>query len=58
MKYYKEDAYGHKAEISKTTYYALVKKVGHGQETVHTNNGKTIARSVIVKYGGQDYETD
>jgi len=49
MKYYKEDAYGHKTEISKTTYYALVKKVWHGQETIHTNNGKTIARSVIVK---------
>lgn len=48
MKYFKENAYGHKTEISKSIYYALVKKVGHGKETIQTNNGKTLWRSVTV----------
>ena len=48
MKYYKEDAYGHKEEVSKSAYYALVKTMGHNKVTVQTVNGKTLWRSVIV----------
>lgn len=48
MKYYQEDAYGRKQEISKTKYYNLARR-DDAHITIHTNNGRVVARSVRNK---------
>ena len=48
MKYYQEDAYGRKQEISKTKYYNLARR-NDAHITIHTNNGRIVARSVRNK---------
>lgn len=48
MKYYQEDAYGRKQEISKTKYYNLARR-DDAHITIHTNNGRIVARSVRNK---------
>lgn len=47
MTYYKENAYGKTEQISKSTYYRLTKR-SDAQVTIHTNNGRRVARSVRV----------
>lgn len=47
MKYYKEDIYGRKSEISKSQYYALARRKD-AKITIHTNNGIKVARSVRI----------
>lgn len=48
MKYYQEDAYGRKQEISKTKYYNLARRKD-AHITIHTNDGRIVARSVRNK---------
>jgi hypothetical protein len=48
MKYYQEDIYGRKHEISKSKYYSLARRKD-AHITIHTNNGLKVARSVKIK---------
>lgn len=48
MKYYQEDAYGRKQEISKTKFYSIARRA-NAHVTIHTNNGLIVARSVRLK---------
>ena len=48
MKYYEEDAYGRKQEISKSKYYSIARRE-NAHVTIHTNNGRKVARSVRLK---------
>ena len=48
MKYYNEDAYGRKQEISKSKYYSIARRE-NAHVTIHTNNGRIVARSVRLK---------
>lgn len=48
MKYYKENVYGHKTEISKSQFYSLAKRKD-AWITIHTNNQRIVARSVKIK---------
>lgn len=48
MKYYQEDAYGRKQEISKSKFYRIARRE-NAHVTIHTNNGRIVARSVRLK---------
>lgn len=48
MKYYQEDAYGSKQEISRTKFYSIARRI-NAHVTIHTNNGRIVARSVRLK---------
>lgn len=48
MKYYQEDIYGHKKEISKSKFYSLARRE-NAHITIHTNNGEKVAKSVKIK---------
>lgn len=48
MKYYQEDAYGRKQEISKSKFYNLA-RLDNARVTIHTNNGLKVAKSVRLR---------
>ena len=48
MKYYQENIYGHKTEISKSKFYSLARRKD-AHITIHTNNGIKVAKSVKIK---------
>ena len=48
MKYYQENIYGHKTEISQSKFYSLARRKD-AHITIHTNNGQKVAKSVKIK---------
>ena len=48
MKYYQENIYGHKTEISQSKFYSLSRRKD-AHITIHTNNGQKVAKSVKIK---------
>lgn len=48
MKYYQEDAYGRKQEISRSKFYSIARRKD-AKVTFHTNNGRTVAKSVRIR---------